>query len=1111
MLSETEYGSVLPAAPERETPRKRLQPVVVVDNREFNRKKKQRLSKISLAKDPGSNSSDSIPLVNYTTRSLVKAHADNMSSATESISVEESAAHSKETAEPIKDNERKELIPMDVDSSSFPMPCTQDKQPPCILNLNLVDQPEDKAKKTTSGDKCSSNQPAEPPVQQIAAATQSSSSIGRKPRGRKPKQPANPVEPVAKPSKHIVTKPIVHAVADPLLDHVCSQLPDPETLCSPDFEQHAVTASVYEPAHVLVPPRESHSMIQAKFEYTIEDFVTPEDPALWKHFQQKKYARWTELHPLCKQTTIKLVPQNTVCARTNKINQPQCRACIGRVGGKLCRFADVRYATEITIELENGTTALRYLICPVFRSQIEKSPAIRQSVTPIILPEDTVVDGDESWVEFHVLCQTVSSTKSLLRRELAVVRDVEVSELRGINNGAISFYSSGPMPQAVQDENGNSLHPLYGCAPSPCILRKVPFGAHQKCDFCSAPIFSTYFSCCLCMQEVCVECFTEWDDSDIVNRCYSFEKGAKGQGDGKRNTGLAYCKRYTVTENDKPTTYSTQHKKRQFVRVSHFSEGELEMMMRKVNRVVQYCDFLDETQPSGYSSISLCANALGRRGQQSRIDSSWVSEVLDSIDKDTAVIASLGDADFGADPSLRIGPGDIYKQPETLGAGPSNSQSHYLEAQWDAKLKQLYSASKYPQTEWQTQPVYVSADNLSLREFARLWEEGRVVVVTNLLTEELQRKWTPQALNDMLGKLPVHINELNSQRAHGDKWTMSQFLRLFTSADENAEDEHTKQLRTARFRTSIDLSNGIGDYQAELGTLRNLAAEMLPVTQYTRADGKLNLVNRLPAQYARPPDFGPKLHCVYGTRGAGSKENMRREVADMVSLLVYASDTNATLAPPEGNAARRRSQKIAQEPAIQEENYGAVEWDIYMPSVADHLRGYLGDEASTGRQDALCGQVHVSGEQMEEIYEVCGEEARSCRVWQNAGDAVFVPAGSIYQKRIFSNCISVESKFLSPEHTATARRVSSSITASKGHVQRKEALPVMDILWWTWMGFDAAQGQIAEEVIAAKRVPRKQAAPARRTPRKQAALAEQGAESSKRAASTPRKRGRPRK
>ncbi|KAJ2847079.1 hypothetical protein IWW36_004033 [Coemansia brasiliensis] len=992
--------------------------------------------------------------------------------------MEEATTASKESAECNTGDNKEELTAMDVDPSSFPNPCMQqDKQLPCILNLNIIDQPEEKTSEKAIGNvKNDSNQVAEPPVQQKTTTA----------------------------AENSMAKPITHVVADPLLDQICSQLPDPEILCSSDFECHYMTANVFEPSHVLVPPRENHSMIQAKFEYTIDEFITPEDPALWQHFQQKKYARWTELHASCKQTTVRLIPQTTVCARTNKINQPQCRACIGRTGGKLCRFADVRYATEITIELENGTTALRYLICPVFRSQIEKSPAIRQSVAPIILPENTVVDGDDSWVELHVLCQTVSSIKSLLRRELAVVRDVEVSELRGMSNGTISFYSSGPIPQAVQDENGNPLHPLYGCAPSPCILRKVPFGAHQKCDICSAPIFSTYFSCCLCMQEVCVECFTEWEDSGIMERCYSFEKGAKSQSDAKRNMGLAYCKRYTATEGHKPVTYSTQHKKRQFVRVSHFSEGELEMMMRKVNRIVQYCDFLDETQPSGYSSISLCANALGRGSQQNRIDNSWITEVLDSIDKDTAVIASLGDADFGADPALRLGPNDIYKEPETPGAGPSNSQSHYLEAQWDTKLKQLCSDSKYPQFEWQTQPVYVSADNLSLREFARLWEEGRVVVVTNLLTEELQRKWTPQALNGMLNKLPVYISELNSQRPRSDKWTLGQFLKLFTSTDDTVDDGHKRQLLAACLRTSIDLSNKSDkECQAELETLRNLATEVLPVTEYTRADGKLNLVNRLPAQYARPPDFGPKLQCIYGTRGSGSKENMRREVADMVSLLVYASDANATLTTlPESNSAKRRSQNTTHKPILQKDNYGAVEWDIYVSSMADHLRGYLEEEvgSGTGRQDVLHGQIHISSEQMEEIYEICGDEARSCRVWQNVGDAVLIPAGSIYQKRIFNSSISVETKFLSPEHMATARRVSSSITASKGHVRRKEALPVMDILWWTWMGFDATQGQIAEEVIAAKRVSRKQATPAKRD-----------AGSSKQAISTPRKRGRPRK
>ncbi|KAJ2311280.1 hypothetical protein H4S02_008158, partial [Coemansia sp. RSA 2611] len=597
------------------------------------------------------------------------------------------------------------------------------------------------------------------------------------------------------------------------------------------------------------------------------------------------------------------------------------------------------------------------------------------------------------------------------------------------------------------------------------------------CDMCAAPIFSTYFSCCLCMEEVCVECFVEWDDAAVVERVSSrakdlpgakdgggeasakAAKGAKGSAEGRG--GIAYCKRYTCTEEDRAITYTTQHKKRQFVRVSHFSEGELEMMLRKVNRVVQYCDRLDETQPAGYSSISLCANALGRGGQQTRVDSSWINEMLDRIDQDTEVIASLGDADFGVDPALRQGPREAAAVPQaTPGAGPSHSQAHFLEAQWDTKLNtRLLKATKHAVNEWQTQPVYVRADELTLREFARLWEEGHVIVVRGLADAAARSQWAPAALVSALKQPAVQVAELNAQKPARGEWTLAQFLQLFDAADAGTDGDHRKRLLAARLRAVVSLADG---------ALRERAAALVPFAQYTAADGQLNLVNRLPSQYTRPADFGPELHCTYGTRGGGgSVDNLRCEVADMVSLLVYAADADSALPVPEAAApapARRQQRRASSE--FWGGVGGAVEWDIYAPAAADQLRAFLED---AGQRDVMRGHAYMSEERKAELFEQLGDDARSCRVWQDEGDAVFVPAGSTYQRRTFRNTVCVQSKFLSPEHVATARRVSAEVATRTKGARRREALPIMDILWWTWMGSDAQGQQQADEVIATPR------------------------------------------
>ncbi|KAJ1949975.1 hypothetical protein EC988_004559, partial [Linderina pennispora] len=159
-----------------------------------------------------------------------------------------------------------------------------------------------------------------------------------------------------------------------------------------------------------------------------------------------------------------------------------------------------------------------------FRSEISKVPEVRQPITPIELPSRTVVPGDnDTWVEFHMLCQTASAMKSLLRRELAIVRELSPHAMHSDLRGTIRFHDT--TASSTASEADSAIHPLYACSPAPCILRKVPLGARQRCDHCAAPIFAVYFSCCMCMQEFCAKCFIAWEDTDVTQHSYKIERG----------------------------------------------------------------------------------------------------------------------------------------------------------------------------------------------------------------------------------------------------------------------------------------------------------------------------------------------------------------------------------------------------------------------------------------------------------------------------------------------------------------------------------------------------------------------------------------------------------
>ncbi|KAJ1903594.1 Lysine-specific demethylase 3B [Coemansia sp. IMI 209127] len=953
----------------------------------------------------------------------------------------------------------------------------------------------------------------------------------------------------------------VSYISDDPLDSICMQLPDPETVCSPDFDHRYLKSNAFEPAHTLVTARKERTHVQAIFEYQSGSFPISEDPSLWLYFQRQKYERWTALYPTCKRVKIQLIPQVSGCLNVNHLGQPQCRQCIKRGAGIACGFASVRYITLLTIELVDGTVAKRYLVCPIFRSEIEKAPAMRQPITPIVLPGRYVVENDNSWLEFHILCMTSSSIKSLLRRELAIVRDVQVSEARGFSRGTISFHDSAMAPQAVVNDNDNVVHPIYACSPSPCILRKARVDKTRNCYRCTAPIFSAHFACCVCMEMICVECFVDWDDVDVTEHFYIREKGAKGKAAAGRADNsvdsvaeISHCKRFLQTEADKPVFYSTRHRKSQFIRVSHFTEEELEMMLCKTNRIVQYCDLLDETQPAGYSAISLCSNVLRLDDPEKTVDYSWTSSRLDKIDMDTQIIAKLGDADFGADLSLRPSSLDNYwpRMCDAV-AGPSRSQSQLLEAEWDEKLGTHFVQQQVNIYPWQTTPLYVSAGQLTLREFARLWEESRVIVVEGLMSDLENSVYSAEHLVQALGKLLVPVCKASTRQHLNESWTLEQFLGLFSKGIAETQPdvkdgkwtERKEKLENAPLRASIKVRDVVDALEQRIGDsadtngagaasttpkkrrvntvskkknaskavatatsnnitshdgddiqkhdhelVRHLKAleesfeSILPFKEYTSPTGQLNLVNRLPDQYKKP-SIGPEIHCEYGQTLSGSHENMRCEGFDMVNVVLSASSADDMLsstsrkndaidAPrlkPRGRQRRAKGyleEEVEVHNPTQLEQQRVVEWDIFPPSSLDLLRNYLseGAEEYELKQSAIHSQdVYLDENQRRELFRRGGDDSRSCIVYQRPGDAVFVPSGSMYQRRVFRNTVCLQSGFVSPEGMVSTRQLSNEIAGLRGHSRRNNALPVMDILWWTWMGNETDRKKSADEIV----------------------------------------------
>lgn len=64
--------------------------------------------------------------------------------------------------------------------------------------------------------------------------------------------------------------------------------------------------------------------------------------------------------------------------------------------------------------------------------------------------------------------------------------------------------------------------------------------------------------------------------------------------------------------------------------------------------------------------------------------------------------------------------------------------------------------------------------------------------------------------------------------------------------------------------------------------------EALPLKEYTKRSGRLNLAGRLPECFVRP-DLGPKMYNAYGSALLCSKgtTNLHLDVSDATNVMVY--------------------------------------------------------------------------------------------------------------------------------------------------------------------------------------------------------------------------------
>ncbi|PIA12884.1 Clavaminate synthase-like protein [Coemansia reversa NRRL 1564] len=351
----------------------------------------------------------------------------------------------------------------------------------------------------------------------------------------------------------------------------------------------------------------------------------------------------------------------------------------------------------------------------------------------------------------------------------------------------------------------------------------------------------------------------------------------------------------------------------------------------------------------------------------------------------------------------------------------------------------------HPRAPWELPVAYVDADELSTREFSRLWSRGQVIVVRGLLSKLRAELWQPEWWISRFGYELVRVLDCARAAAPvaGDEWPLRDFFRLFDNDDRHSElfaDASNNWDSRAR-----EINRGIlklkdwppaEDFHRRLPEHFEAFVDALPFPEYTHRDGVFNLAARLPAT-AVPPDLGPKMYCAYGSsdaKGGFGTTNLHCDMADAVNIMAYASPIS-------------HSDRVT----------AAAVWDIFPPHVVDPLREYIRKRngANGGEGDPIHDQAtFLTQPQREELFRQLGGEDGICyRVHQNPGDAVFVPAGCAHQVCNYASAVKVAMDFVSPERVDFCRKLTAEFRKlPTNHPRHADLLQLNNILWWAFAG-----------------------------------------------------------
>ncbi|KAJ8266771.1 hypothetical protein GJAV_G00134530 [Gymnothorax javanicus] len=337
--------------------------------------------------------------------------------------------------------------------------------------------------------------------------------------------------------------------------------------------------------------------------------------------------------------------------------------------------------------------------------------------------------------------------------------------------------------------------------------------------------------------------------------------------------------------------------------------------------------------------------------------------------------------------------------------------------------------------------------------FRECWKQGQPVVVAGVHRKLKEGLWKPEAFSQEFGDQAVDLVNCRTCGIVSDV-KVRDFWDGFEVISKRLQgiDGQPMALKLKDWPPGED-------FRDMMPTRFDDLMENLPLPEYTKRDGRLNLASRLPNFFVRP-DLGPKMYNAYGLISAEDRKvgttNLHLDVSDAANVMVYVGI-------PEGEEDHEREvMQTIEEGDVDEvtkrriyegkEKPGAL-WHIYAAKDAEKIRELLrkvGEELGQENppdHDPIHDQSwyldQLLRRRLQEEYGVLG-----WAIVQFLGDAVFIPAGAPHQVHNLYSCIKVAEDFVSPEHVKHCFRLTQEFRhLSTTHTNHEDKLQVKNIIY----------------------------------------------------------------